>query len=164
MKMTLRIKELVEENQKLCKQLNVTETTKLDVANCIGTGRHGKVYKVLFESKVHAAKLLHKKLLNTFRSTENIVAEFDAKCRLCLGLHHPNLVEFIRVTKVDDEVAIVTELMTMSLHAYIKQNEIFSLDKQVSLCLDISQGLQELHRIAWLPKNLHDYNISTHKR
>ena len=58
--MTLRIRELVEENQKLCKQLNVTETTKLDVANCIGTRRHGKVYKVLFESKVHAAKLLHK--------------------------------------------------------------------------------------------------------
>ena len=29
----------------------------------------------------------------------------------------------------------------------------------MSLCLDISQGLQELHQIAWLHKHLHDYNI-----
>lgn len=163
MTMVMRIKELEEENQKLHKQLlnkSTTETVKFNVANYIGAGRHGKVYKVLFESKVRAAKLIHRKLLNTSQSTEDTTAELDAKCCLCLGLHHPNLVEFIKVTKVDNEVVIVTESMTMNLYTYLKQSsEAFSLDTQVSLCINISQGLQELHQIPLFHHNLHDCNV-----
>ena len=104
---------------------------------------------MLFENEVRATKLLHRKLLSTSQLTEDIIAELDVKCCLCLGLHHPNLVEFIKVTKVDNEVVIITESMTMNLYTYLKQSsdtsEAFSLDTQVSLCINISQGLQELH-------------------
>jgi len=162
--MAVRIKELEEENQKLHEQLlnkSITETIKFDVVNHIGSGRYGKTYKILFENKVRAAKLLHRKLLNSSQSTENITAELDARCHLCLGLHHPNLVEFIRITKVENEVAVITELMTMNLCTYINEQngKPFSLDLQVSLCMDISQGLQELHRFSVFCLNLHDTNI-----
>ena len=160
-KMTMRIKELEEENQKLHERLlnkNTTETIRFDVANYLGAGRHGRVYKVLSESKVRAAKLLHRKLLSASQSTEEVIAELDAKCCSCLGLHHPNLVEFIKVTQVDNEVTIITESMTLNLFTYLKQSsEAFSLDTQISLC--ISQGLQELHRIPLFHHNLHDRNI-----
>ena len=161
--MAMRIKELEEENLKLHKQLlnkNITETVRFNTANCIGSGRHGKVFKGLFDNKVCAVKLICRKLLNTSQSIEEVIAELDAKCHLCLGLHHPNLVEFIKVTKVDNEATVITELMTMNLYSYINQNnKAFSLDTQVSLCGNISQGLQELHQIPLFHQNLHDCNI-----
>ena len=133
---------------------------QLEESYLIGSGKHGVMYNVFFKEKWCTAKLLLKKLLKPYQSTENLVTEFSKKCTICLVLDQSNLVKFVKVTQIGNEVAIINETIEMNLSAYIKQKgNNFSLDDQVSLCLDMAKGLSELHYHSILHKNLHDGNV-----
>ena len=136
------------------------EETLLKPSQLLGSGRHGKTYNTVFNGKLCTAKLLYGKLLKPNQSTEHLVSEFNERCTICLGLNHSNLVKFIKVTQINTEVAIINKSMQMNLPTYIKQKgSDFSLSDQLSLCLDMSNGLRELHNLSILHKNLHDGNV-----
>lgn len=138
----------------------IPEEMQLKASHLLGGGRHGKTYNTVFNGKWCTAKLLYGKLLKSDQPTEYLITEFNERCTICLGLRHSNLVKFIKVTEIDNEIAIINEAMQMNLSTYIKQKgSDFSLDDQVSLCLDMSKGLCELHDHSILHKNLHDGNI-----
>ena len=132
----------------------------LKSSQLLGSGMHGKTYSILFKGELRTVKLLYGKLLKPNQSTEHLVSEFNERCTICLGLNHSNLVKFIKVTQINTEVAIINKSMQMNLPTYIKQKgSDFSLSDQVSLCLDMSDGLRELHNHSILHKNLHDGNV-----
>ena len=121
-----------------------------------GTGRYGDTYKMNHKGIWCTAKILHKTLLKHSQSNKELVAKVIEHCST---LHHSNLVTFIGVTEVDDQPTIMTELMDINLFTFIEQGDKLTLDTQVSLCKDMSQGLQELHKRSLLHKNLHSRNV-----
>ena len=133
----------------------------LKSSHLLGSGIHGKTYSVLFKGELCTVKLLYGKLLKPNQSTKHVVSEFnELRCVIRLNLDYTNLVKFIKVTQINNEVAIINNLMQMNLLTYIKQKgSDFSLSDQVSLCLDMSNGLRELHDHSILHKNLHDGNV-----
>ena len=68
--------------------------------------------------------------------------------------------ELSGITAVDNRPALITELMEVNLSTYItRKGGSVSLNLQVLLSLDMSQGLEALHRHSLLHGNLHDHNI-----
>ena len=93
------------------------------------------------DDKWCTVKLLNRELLKPNQPAEHVqlVAEFNEKCTICLGLDYCNLVKFIEITQIDEEMAIINEAMQMNLSTFIKQKGIdFSLFDQLSVCLDMS--------------------------
>ena len=126
----------------------------------LGNGRYGKTNKAIVKNKLCAMKILHIKLLEHGRSVAKLVAEFKSKCLACFGIDHHNLVKLIDISEVDNQVAIVTELMQLDLCTYITlSGGSLSLDVQVSLSIDMSQGLEALHSHSLIHGHLHDHNI-----
>lgn len=151
----------VEELKKPKKlQLKKLEDLKSDVKKPeniqFGTGRYGETYKMNVKGTWCTVKLLHKTLLSSGQSHEHLIAKVTKQCNT---LHHPNLVTFIGMTEVDKRPAIMTELMEVNLFTYIEQNSDLTLDTEVSLCKDMSRGLQELHSHSLLHNNLHNCNV-----
>lgn len=155
-----QVEELKKEKKLLLKKVSDlrSESKKTEKIH-FGTGRYGETYKMNFEGTWCTAKVLHKTLLSFSQSSEHLVAEVKKKCGT---LHHANLVMFTGVTEVDKQPIIMTELMEVNLFMYIEQHSKFSnltLDTQMSLCNDMSRGLEELHKHSLLHKNLHSRNV-----
>ena len=138
----------------------MVEEILLKPSHLLGSGRHGKTYNTIFKGKACTAKLLYGKLLKHNQSIEQLVSEFNERCTVCFHLDHSNLVKFIKVIQVNNEIVIINESMQMNLPTYMKQKgSDFSLGDQFSLCLDMSNGLYKLHNHSILHKNLHDDNV-----
>ena len=153
----VQVEELKKQKKQLLKKVsdlrsNVKKPEKIH----FGTGRYGETYKMNYEGTWCTAKALHKTLVSSSQSNEDIVANVKKHCST---LHHTNLVTFIGVTEVDKQSVIMTELMEVNLFTYIEQNTELTLDTQVSLCKDMSRGLEELHKRSLLHNNLHSRNV-----
>ena len=151
------LKKLKKENKLLLKKIADLriDVTKPDKSH-FGTGRYGETYKMNHKGTWCSAKVLHKTLLSSAKSNEDLVAGVK---KFCSTLHHANLVAFIGVTEVDKRPAILTELMEANLFTFIQQNSELTLDIQASLCKDMCRGLEELHKYSLLHNNLHHRNV-----
>ena len=153
----VQVEELKKEKKQLLKKVaDLRSDVKKPEKIHFGTGRYGETYKMNYEGTWCTAKVLHKILLNSSKFNEDVVTKVKKHCSI---LHHANLVTFIGVTEVDKQPAIMTELMEVNLFTYIEQNTELTLDTQVSLCKDMSRGLEELHKHLLLHNNLHSRNV-----
>ena len=151
-----------KENDQLCNKLLQLKTNAkhLQKLHFLGTGRYGKTHVTTFESRVHAAKVMHKKYLDPSQTTTDIVADIKKNFTVLLDIHNANLVEFFGIFEAENEAVFITELKQMNLFAYIMEKDgSLSLDLQVSLCMDMSRGLEALHKHSLVHGNLHDRNV-----
>ena len=135
----------------------------LEKVHHLGNGRYGETSEAVVNHRKCAVKVLHKALLDSSQSVTEMVAGMKKKCSQCLDLHHPNLSKLIDITEINNRPALITELMEVNLSTYItRKGGSVSLDLQVLLSLDMSQGLEALHRHSLIHGHLHDHNILIH--
>jgi len=139
------------------------QTSKIqhsDTIHHLGTGRYGETSEAIIHNRKCAIKVLHKALLEPSQSVTEIVAGMKKRCSQCLDLHHPNLSELIDVSEIDNRPALISELMEVNLSTYIaRKGGRISLYLQVLLSLDMSQGLEALHKHSLIHGHLHDHNV-----
>ena len=144
-------------------EIEVVETRKvknLEQVHPLGTGRYGETLEAIFDNRKFAVKVLHKSLLDPSQSVRDVVTEMKKKCTQCFDIHHPNLSKLINISDFDSRPVFVTELMEINLSTYIRQKEgDISLNLQVLLSLDMSRGLEALHKHSLIHGHLHDHNI-----
>ena len=158
----LKLQNLKKENDQLFNkllQLKI-DPKHLQKLHLLGTGSYGKTHVTTFENRVHALKVMDKKYLDPGKTTADIVADIKKNLTVLSDIHNPNLVEFFGVFEAESKPVFITELKQMNLFAYIMEKDgSLSLDLQVSLCMDMSQGLEALHKHSLVHGNLHDRNV-----
>jgi len=119
----------------------------------LGRGAYGFVYKVNYEGRICAAKMIHPILVDHqvgARERETVINAFLRECNHCSTLHHRNIVEFFGICypQLRSEIPVmVMELMDESLTKYIgrKSPMEITFSTKISILLDITQGLSYLH-------------------
>ena len=130
----------------------------------MGSGSYGKVQKVNYKDKSYAGKVLNFKFLPGYPnvSMDKLVQQFTLKSSSASKFSHPNIEQFVEITPVDDEGVpmIITELLNENLTDYItRTRDIFHYNLQLSVCNDMTQGLQYLHSQQLVHGNLHGSNV-----
>ncbi|XP_065905743.1 uncharacterized protein [Dysidea avara] len=119
----------------------------------LGCGAYGRVYKVKYNGKICAAKMIHPILVEHRVSAEqrnHIINAFRRECSHCSTLNHPNVVEFFGIsnpTWLSKIPVMVMELMDESLTKFIERKPLgqISFFTKISILLDIARGLNYLH-------------------
>ena len=127
----------------------------------LGSGSFGEVHKVYYKDELCAGKILHAQLLPQYPDMSKLTNQFASKCNgIASSLSHPNVEQFITVVSVSTDGApmIITELLTEPLTTYLSNNSIFT-DHQLTLCLDMVQGIDYLHSQSLVHRNLHGGNV-----
>ena len=139
------------------KHLNILSGIK-PLGQQLGCGRFGMVYAVKYAGMTCAAKEIH-----SFQSVnpiekQKLKQKFEELCYSEI-LSHPNIVHILGIyyPSQNSFPAIVTELMDISLSAYLN-NLNNNLSKKVSILHDIAMGLNFLH--ARTPPVVHGYLCS----
>lgn len=73
-------------------------------------------------------------------------------------LRHPNLCLFMGSTLIPDKIMIVTELMSMNLHSFIKNNNPSLIDR-MRVAKDAALGINWLHANKLIHRNIKPNNI-----
>ena len=144
-------------------EVQTSDIKHLEKVHHLGNGKYGETSEAIVNHRKRAVKVLHKALLDPSQSVTEMVAVMKKKCSQCLDLHHPNLSKLIDIYEINNRPALITELMEVNLSTYItRKGGGVSLDLQVLLSLDMSQGLEALHRHSLIHGHLHDHNILIH--
>jgi len=159
----LKLQKLEMENDHLFKKVLQfkTDAKQLEKLHYLGTGRYGsKTYVTVFENRVHAAKLLHQKFIESEQPITKIITDFEKNLAVLSELHNPNLVKFIGISELENHLVFITEIMQTNLFTYIKEKEgSISLELQVQFCTGMFHGLKALHERSLMHNNLHDHNV-----
>jgi len=116
----------------------------------LGSGAYGKVYKVKYDRKICAAKMIHPILVeHQVRAGQRnyVIDAFRREYSYCSTLEHVNVVDFLGIyypTKSKIPV-MVMELMDESLASFISRKPSVETFTKISILLDISRGLHYLH-------------------
>ena len=87
---------------------------------------------------------------------------FTVKCDSASRFSHPNVEQFIEIAQASSEGVpmIITELLNENLTMYISRTtDTLHYDQQLSLCSDMTEGLQYLHSQQMVHNNLHGANV-----
>jgi len=135
-----------------------TNAKQLEKLYHLGTGKYdNKTYVTVFENRVRAAKVLHKKFTDPGQPITEVIAKFEKNVVMLSELHNPNLVKFIAISEIENQPVFITELIQTNLFNYIKEKEgSLSLDLQIQLCTGVFQGLEALHEHSLIHGHLHD--------
>ena len=158
----LKLQMLKKENDQLFNKLLQLKTNAkhLQKLHLLGTGRYGKTHVTTFENRVHALKVVHKEYIDPSQTTADIVADIKKNLTVLSDIQNPNLVELFGVFEAENKPVFITELKQMNLFTYIMEKDgSLPLDLQVSLCMDMSRGLEALHKHSLVHGNLHDRNV-----
>ena len=104
----------------------------------LGRGSYANVKVGIFRGLRVAVKSLHAIIISDYS-----LALFSREMSIASQVRHPNLVQFIGATKVDNPL-ILTELMSTSL-LKVLQNQQFTKQQILGIAQDIALGLNYLH-------------------
>ena len=104
----------------------------------LGRGSYANVKVGIFRGLRVAVKSLHAIIISDYS-----LALFSREMSIASRVRHPNLVQFIGATKVDNPL-ILTELMSTSL-LKVLQNQQFTKQQILSIAQDVALGLNYLH-------------------
>ena len=134
-----RIQKLTRDNEKLSEKLlrartsnGVEEIDGIDLAECIGRGEYGEVYKATWRYSEVAVKKFYN------------VDEFNDEAGILMNIRHPNIVLFMALCR--NPPLIVTEYMDLgNLSTVIGSAMVLSRKQLVGMAVDIARGLVFLH-------------------
>ncbi|XP_019861846.1 PREDICTED: probable serine/threonine-protein kinase DDB_G0271682 [Amphimedon queenslandica] len=104
----------------------------------LGRGSYAVVTVGIFRDLRVAVKSLHNIIISDYN-----LALFSREMSIASRVRHPNLVQFIGATKVDNPL-ILTELMSTSLNQELRRNRLTN-QQILSIAQDVALGLNYLH-------------------
>ena len=119
----------------------------------IGVGAYGEVRVATFRGIKVAAKCLHDLIVSDYNR-----ALFTREMEISSRIHHPNIVQFIGATRVDNPI-LLYELMATSLHKRLQQGPSLKQPVIAGIGCDISAALTYLHQ--WKPQPIIHRDVST---
>lgn len=148
-----------------CNNVNVSSEGKdvweidanmLSFGEKVASGSYGELYKGVFLSQDVAIKVLRTEHLN-----KAVQREFAQEVYIMRKIRHKNIVQFIGASTRPPGLCIVTEYMAGgSLFDFLhKQNDVLKLSTVLRLAIDISKGMNYLHRNNIVHRDLKTANV-----
>ena len=129
----------------------------------LGVGSYGAVYRALCDELPCAAKILHPTLFETNDpGTQKIMERFEQECQFLSGVRHPNIVQYLGVSRDPESglPVLLMELMDSSLTRFLEQSEEpLPFHIQVDICHDIALALAYLHSNDIIHRDLSSNNV-----
>ena len=129
----------------------------------LGVGSYGAVYRALCDELPCAAKILHPTLFETNDpGTRKIMERFEQECQFLSGVRHPNIVQYLGVTRDPESglPVLLMELMDSSLTPFLEQSEEpLPFHIQVDICHGIALALAYLHSNGIIHRDLSSNNV-----
>lgn len=131
-----KIDALDEKVASLQQEFPVAKYTELELADNIGTGGYGTVYKGKWLGNIVAVKKFHS-------MTPKMMSVFQHEVKILNKLRHPNIVLFLGATIPPDECCVIMEYVPSgSLYTLIHEQDIKLKPSQiVRIAKDICAGL-----------------------
>ena len=150
----LKEAEIVDLRNQLEYHSWILQRNEVQITNeLIGEGSYGQVKVAIFRGTRVAAKCLHKIIVS--RHNKSI---FTREMDISSSVHHPNIVQFLGATRVDNPI-LVHELMATSLYKRLQEDESLTRSQIATICCDIASAMCYLHQ--WMPHPIIHRDISS---
>ena len=143
-----RLKDRLEECSWLVER-NEVELTNIK----LGDGAYGEVMIAIFRGTRVAAKCLHQLIVSDYNR-----GVFTREIEISSRIHHPNIVQFIGATRVNNPI-LLYELMATSLHSRLQEGQRLTHPQIIDVCSDIASALCYLH--LWKPDSIIHRDVSS---
>ncbi|CAH9146508.1 unnamed protein product [Cuscuta epithymum] len=137
------------------------DMSELYIGNKFASGRHSRIYRGVYKQRDVAIKLISQP-----EEDEDLASyletQFSSEVALLLRLKHPNIITFVAACKKPPVFCIITEYVPGgSLRKYLHQQEPYSVPPKLvlKLALDIARGMQYLHALGILHRDLKSENL-----
>ncbi|CAH9092394.1 unnamed protein product [Cuscuta europaea] len=137
------------------------DMSELYIGNKFASGRHSRIYRGVYKQRDVAIKLISQP-----EEDEDLASyletQFSSEVALLLRLKHPNIITFVAACKKPPVFCIITEYVPGgSLRKYLHQQEPYSVPLKLvlKLALDIARGMQYLHALGILHRDLKSENL-----
>ncbi|KAK9790953.1 hypothetical protein WJX73_010535 [Symbiochloris irregularis] len=139
--------------------VNVITFAELSMGQLIGEGAFGKVYYGMWKDEEVAVKVL---LADSADHNTQMAKEFEAEIRVMSALPpHPNVLKLVGACLAPPAVALVTQFCRKgSLYGILHSPEVqLSWSQIAHLCLGAARGMQHLHSLNCLHRDLKSGNL-----
>nr|VDC99046.1 unnamed protein product [Brassica oleracea] len=129
---------------------------QLKIEKKVACGSYGELYKGTYCSQEVAIKILKPERVNT-----EMLREFSQEVYIMRKVRHKNVVQFIGACTRSPNLCIVTEFMARgSIYDFLhKQKGVFKLQSLLKVALDVSKGMNYLHRNNIIHRDLKTANL-----
>ena len=135
----------------------------IKTSSSLGVGSYGAVYRAMCDELPCAAKILHPTLFETNDpGTRKIMERFEQECQFLSGVRHPNIVQYLGVSRDPESglPVLLMELMDSSLTRFLEQSEEpLPFHIQVDICHGIVLALAYLHSNCIVHRDLSSNNV-----
>lgn len=128
----------------------------------IGRGAYGRVFKVLVQKQLCAAKEVHPALMQSIGDAQHdqIRTLFYRECDCHSQLDHPNVVKMMGLHPNKSSLPwLVMELMDTNLTKYLEDNDNVLPETKASIIINVAEGLKYLHSMGIVHRDLSSNNI-----
>ena len=129
----------------------------------LGVGSYGAVYRALCDELPCAAKIIHPTLFETHDpGARKIMERFEQECQFLSGVRHPNIVQYLGVSRDPESglPVLLMELMDSSLTQFLERSkEPLPFHITVDICHGIALALAYLHSNGILHRDLSSNNV-----
>jgi serine/threonine protein kinase len=130
---------------------------EIDLHGVLGKGASGTVFKCKFLGVPAAAKVFH-------GTDTQLVKAAESEGKIFASLQHPNVVRFIGYAINGTQHILVSELMSMDLLDYLKEQEVsrgspLSLLVAIDIMLQIARAMDYLHQKKVMHRDLKSKNV-----
>ncbi|VFQ73424.1 unnamed protein product [Cuscuta campestris] len=137
------------------------DMSELYIGNKFASGRHSRIYRGIYKQRDVAIKLISQPEEDGDLASF-LEKQFSSEVALLLRLRHPNIITFVAACKKPPVFCIITEYVPGgSLRKYLHQQEPYSVPfgLVLKLALDIARGMQYLHALGILHRDLKSENL-----
>ena len=139
------------------------QNVRIIKTSSVGVGSYGAVYRALCDELPCAAKIIHPTLFQTHDpDAQKIIERFELECQFLNGVRHPQIVQYLGVTRDPESglPVLLMELMDGSLTQFLEQsNEPLPFHIQVDICHNIALALAYLHSNDIIHRDLSSNNV-----
>lgn len=154
--------DVMVDTQHLLKEF-IYERVELIKSASLGVGSYGAVYKAKCDELPCAAKIIHPTLFETNDpGAQRIVDRFDQECEVLSGIRHPNVVQYLGVSRDPHSgmPVLLMELLDGNLTQFLEQSqEPLAYHTQVNICYDVVLALAYLHTNRIVHRDLSSNNV-----
>lgn len=137
---------------------DLTQLGSYIIESRLGQGGMGIVYRAIDKElgRPVAIKVLHPHLLRH----ENLKQRFRREARMHAKVMHPNIVTLLSLFEDETHMALIMELIEgQDLKVYLKNNPDLSLEKKLSISIDVLTGLEAAHHFDMVHRDLKPANV-----